>query len=1394
MKRILFAILLVMAGVLAKADNNVTVIFDGDTATVTVDDNVAQYLTVTQSGAHVSIAQNSSVAEEITYTLSGTSSDGEFYMSGSYKATIALNGLTLTNTTPVYSGAAIHIQNSKRINMKVVTGTVNTLADAAGGSQKGCLYVKGHAEFKQQGTLIIVGNAKHGIKAGEYISLKNATINITSAVGDGISCNQYFLMESGNINISGTSDDGIQCDLDGDTSTGLIAGHEDEDSGNVYLSGGTITINCAAVAAKGIKSAGDMYVSGDAVIDITTTGHGQWDETDLKAVSACGMSADGNIDVSGGTLTLTATGSGGKGMKCDNMMTISGGYFTVTTSGGLYYNNGTTEYINYTANTDHINDLYYSSPKGIKAGEKATSGNNTTYTGGLEISGGNINVTTSGKNAEGIESKNYLNITDGYINVEAYDDGVNSAQDMTVSGGYIYSRSTNNDGMDANGNFYIQGGLICAIGSSSPELALDANTEGGKKLYISGGTIFTIGGLEQGSQLTQTCYSASSWSTNKWYSMTFGNTIIAFKTPTGGGNSLIVSAASVPTVKSDVTVSSGTSILGGKCYLDATVNGGNNVTLSQYTGGGGGNPPGPGPGGNTYTITATANPTEGGTVNGAGTYNRFATCTLTATANSGYTFTNWTRNGSVVSTNPTYSFQVNGNASYVANFTLNTYTVMAVASPTVGGVITGAGTYSHGSTVTVAATANEGYTFVNWTDDNGVVTAEATYTFVIANNVNLVANFEEYNPIPEEGAYLIVAGYTPDSAPVNETTYLSLSLKNVGVDPTDGITTVTLSCNDERMTIINSTAEMDIIASDETVTFEDVFSFVIAEGVANGTRFEIDVEMTGGDDTWIRKIYVTAIGDTCMLYFNLADTYGDGWNYASLKVSFSDGSDAQTITMSSGSTASSEIEVNNGVHVTLTWTKGQYDNECSFTMSYEGDLVIYQLAQGSSPNAGVLYEFDCNCAIATQTFNVSVSSSNAAYGTVSGGGEFGFGQSCTVSATVLEGSYFGGWTANGTLVSTSSEYTFDVTSDIDLTAHFVRPNVEIGTNETTSTYLPSYSYYKQALTQQIYTAEEIGMAGTITSIGFYNDGAERTRNYDLYMKTTDKNAFTSKTDWIIVAASDKVFSGTVTMVANDWTIMMLDTPFDYDGTSNVVIVADDNTGSYENSPHMACSVFNTGSNQAIYIYNDNTNYDPTSPPTSSNYSNYNNMLSVKNHIVMEILTTTTVSQTTDLVEGWNWFSTFISITEPEEGLVMIEEALGEYGVQIKSIDDFTGFDGEDWFGDLEEATNDKMYMIQVTEDCTMTIQGLPVNTEEIEITLEPGWNWIGFPSSEVIAVEDAFAGFEPAANDQIKSLEDYTNFDGEEWFGDLEELTPGLGFMYFNNSEETKTLVFQRGK
>ena len=516
-------------------DNQVGVVYSGTSAAVTVAGNVAQYITASVSGAHVNIEQSTDLAQEITYKLSGTSTDGEFYMSGSYKATLELNGLTLTNSTPVSSGAAIHIQNGKRINIKVVEGTTNTLTDAASGSQKGCLYVKGHAEFKQKGTLNVYGNVKHAIKASEYITVKNATINVKSAAGDGINCAQFFAMESGKVSISGTSDDGIQCDLEGTESTGETTDHEDEDSGNIYIAGGTLTIDVTATAAKGIKCEGDMQISGGS-ITVTTSGSGEWDSTDQETKAAACMSADGSISISGGELNLTSTGSGGKGIKCDDTLIISDGTVTVKTTGGLYYNNGTTENTNYTGDTDRISSSYYSSPKGIKAGTKTENGNNTTYSGDLQINGGTVNVTTTGNNGEGIESKNTLTISGGTVTVNSQDDGINSARAMYLKGGTITVVAKNNDAIDANANMYISGGTIIACGAQGAECGLDAAE--GYHLYITGGNVLAIAANNNSVTSTsgsQCVVSASgSVSANNTVSVKSGSTtLVSFTVPSG---------------------------------------------------------------------------------------------------------------------------------------------------------------------------------------------------------------------------------------------------------------------------------------------------------------------------------------------------------------------------------------------------------------------------------------------------------------------------------------------------------------------------------------------------------------------------------------------------------------------------------------------------------------------------------------------------------------------------------------------------------------------------------------------------------------------------------------------------------------------------------------------
>ena len=158
----------------------VQVHYEGESATVYVAGDIARDITVSISGAHVSIEQGDDIDQEITYTLSGTSSDGEFTMYGSYKATVELDGLTLTNP----SGAAIDIQNGKRIDLSVKKDTENTLTDGAEGSQKACLYCKGHLELKGKGTLNVYGNAAHAIKSAEYMTIKNCTVNVLKAVKD----------------------------------------------------------------------------------------------------------------------------------------------------------------------------------------------------------------------------------------------------------------------------------------------------------------------------------------------------------------------------------------------------------------------------------------------------------------------------------------------------------------------------------------------------------------------------------------------------------------------------------------------------------------------------------------------------------------------------------------------------------------------------------------------------------------------------------------------------------------------------------------------------------------------------------------------------------------------------------------------------------------------------------------------------------------------------------------------------------------------------------------------------------------------------------------------------------------------------------------------------------
>ena len=375
---------------------------------------------------------------------------------------------------------------------------------------------------------------------GKLLFNGNGSLTVTGNTNNGIHSADYIVFHKGNnIHVKSTANHGIKA------------------SDGIFINGGILNVEVSAVAAKGINSESHIIINGGRTT-VLTSGNGTYDIEDKEAKGAAGIKADSTLTVNGGELWLKSTGSGGKGINVDMEANFNGGSVYVVTTGGQYKSNNDT-----------------SSPKGIKVD------------GNITISGGRIWVRTSGYNGEGIETKKELTITGGEVASYAYDDAINSKGNMTISGGYVYAHGQHNDGIDANGNCYLKGGTVYAICSGSPEVAIDANTEGGYKLYLTGGTVVAIGGLENSSQLSQSCYQSSSWSANTVYALVSGNNTLVFKTPSSGGSGLVVSSASQPTLQSGVSVSGGTSYFGGLAIVNGTVSSGSSVSLSSYTGGNG---------------------------------------------------------------------------------------------------------------------------------------------------------------------------------------------------------------------------------------------------------------------------------------------------------------------------------------------------------------------------------------------------------------------------------------------------------------------------------------------------------------------------------------------------------------------------------------------------------------------------------------------------------------------------------------------------------------------------------------------------------------------------------------------------------------------------------------
>lgn len=507
-------------------------------------DPAIEGVTITIDGNNVTANHGST--EGVCYVVTGKTTDGSLIINGNTNFELNLNGADITSA----STTAIDIEGKGNAYL-VVNGT-NKVKDGTTADHKAAIYSKGKLLISGDGSLEVYGTYKNGIHGKTNVVIDKGV----------------------NLYVNSTANNGIKA---GD---------------NMYINGGIINVEVSADGGKAINGDADVVINGGRTT-VIATGNGTWeaDETltyggDTKA--AAGIGSDATFYMNGGELYAKATGSGGKGVKADLEGYITGGKIRIITEGGLYYSNGSTESHNYTGNTDNLPAAYTSSPKGMKIGYKDdTVTPNETY-GVLKISGGDIMIRTSGNNAEGMESKGTLDITGGTLLVYAHDDAINSTGDMTISGGTTVAVGTNNDAIDANGNMYLKGGTIIACGANGAEAGIDINEQ--KKLYISGGYIFAIGGRVDGNlgSTTQGIISATgSVSANSSISVSNGSkTLFTFTMPPvsySGSNVMIISTPDLSS-GSTYTLTAGSS--------SASVTASN--TISSGMGGGG--MPGGGPG------------------------------------------------------------------------------------------------------------------------------------------------------------------------------------------------------------------------------------------------------------------------------------------------------------------------------------------------------------------------------------------------------------------------------------------------------------------------------------------------------------------------------------------------------------------------------------------------------------------------------------------------------------------------------------------------------------------------------------------------------------------------------------------------------------------------------
>ncbi len=437
-----------------------------------------------------------------------------------------------------------------------------------------------------------------------------------------------------------------------------------------------------------------------------------------------------------------------------------------------------------------------------------------------------------------------------------------------------------------------------------------------------------------------------------------------------------------------------------------------------------------------YTITVSANPTSGGNVNGGGNYPQGASCTVTAVANSGYTFTNWTENGNVVSTLTRYTFTVTSNRNLVANFTAapQNYTINVSANPIQGGTVSGGGSYQAGQPCTVEASANNGYVFANWTENGNVVSTDARYTFTVNGSRTLVANFTQQNYTinvsanPNNGGTVTGGGtfHLGDNCTVSATPaagYTFLRWTENGNQVSNNAN-YTFTVTGNRTLVAQFQAQSYTItatadpANGGTVTGGGTFSYdqscTLAATPATGYTFI----------NWTKNGQQVSTNATYTFNVTESATYVAHFQVQSFTVSVSSNP-------SNGGTVSGGGTYDYGQNCTVSATPTQRYVFVNWT---ENGLPVSTEATYSF---AVNTDRDLVANFEGEIIDIKVNINPADAADITGEGIYHYGDQVTLTVEPFENYRFLNWTKDGEVVCETTTYTFTASENSTLTANLV---------------------------------------------------------------------------------------------------------------------------------------------------------------------------------------------------------------------------------------------------------------------------------------------------------------------------------------------------------------------